>query len=82
MTATTKVKVKKRAKNLVVGRASITTGDAAHGSITFALTSQGAKTLRKLGRMRLSVTVVTTAANGATAHLSRTVSVKKPAKKR
>ena len=81
LTATAQVAVtahKGRTKNLVVGRASITTREGGTARILFSLTNQGARTLRKLGRLRLSVVAVSTAANGATSRFSATVPVKPP----
>jgi len=83
VTATAQVPVtgrKGRTKKVVVGRASITTRQGATARIVFSLTSQGARTLRKVGRLRLSVVAVSTAAGGATSTLSATVSVKRPGK--
>ena len=60
--------------------ASITTREDASARILFSLTNQGARTLRKLRRLRLSVVAVSTAANGATSRWSATVSVKPPHK--
>ena len=59
---------------------SITTRKGATARIAFSLTSQSARTLRKLGHLRLSVVAVSTAANGATSRLTATVSVKPPYK--
>jgi hypothetical protein len=83
ITATAHVPVtghKGRTKKLVVGRASITTREGATARVAFSLTSQGARTLRKVGHLRLSVVAVSTTANGATSRLTATVSVKRPHK--
>jgi hypothetical protein len=85
LTATAQIPVtgrKGRAKKVVVGRASTTTGEGGTTRIVFSLTSEGARALRNLGRLRLSVVAVTRSADGTTTRLSATVSVKRPARKK
>jgi hypothetical protein len=81
VTATASVPVaghKGRTKKVVVGRASLTTPEGGATQVRFVLTKQGASVLRKLGRLRLSVAMVTKAGNGVRASASRTFTVKRP----
>jgi hypothetical protein len=73
---------KGRNKQVVVGRASVTTREGSGARLAFVLTAQGASVLRKLGRLRLAVTTITTAGNGVRATTSRTFTVKRPRARR
>jgi len=70
-----------RTKRVVIGRARFTIPAGAKREATFKLSAAGARLLRKLGRLRITVTLVSRVDHGKAITTTKTITIKAPPSK-
>jgi hypothetical protein len=70
-----------KTKRLVIGRAHVTIPAGRSKQLTFKLNSKGAKLLRKLGHLRITVTVISRVDHNTPITTTQTFTIKAPARK-
>jgi hypothetical protein len=84
-TATTQARAStarsKKTKRLVIGRAHFTIPAGTSKELSLKLNRQGARLLRKLGRLRVMVTVVASVDHNRPVTATETITIKAPARK-